>query len=93
MADQKFNPVTRKFYSPGAGGPATQRGAEAGQDAKYDAQARKDQKAKFDAEKGWAGIANVAKRPKGPEYEKQFTAWLMKRGKNEGQRKALKDTE
>jgi len=88
MAD--WNKVTKRWEG---GGPKTQKGAEAGRDAKFDALERQGQEQKFLEEKGWSGMGGAKKRPPKPEYEREFSSWLMKRGKNEGQKKALAETE
>jgi hypothetical protein len=83
----EYDPATKTYN------PLTQRGKEFGKDAKYNARERQEQEQKFLDEKGWSGMGGARKKPPKPEYEKQFSSWLMKRGKNAGQKKALEDTE
>lgn len=58
-------------------------------DSAADVQRKKDQAA-FDTEMGWSGLGGASKRPKQPEYDKQFSDWQMKKAKKKGQSEALK---
>ena len=79
MSEQIWDPVSRKFVSPGVGGNTTQRGVLAGQDARFNELERAQLMQQFLQERGWGGIAGASKRPKGPALETQFNDWLSAR--------------
>jgi hypothetical protein len=54
-------------------------GSEAGKDVKYREAELQRMRQEYDSEMGWAGLGNVAKKPKGSVYEEGFQAWLKKK--------------
>jgi len=60
----------------------SQTGARAGERFETDAEVSAGKaRQKFDTEMGWDGIGGAAKKPKGAEYDRRFSAWRDKQTK------------
>jgi len=69
------------------------KGSMAGKQFDTDEEMRaKKERQEFDTAMGWAGIGGAAKKPRGPEYEKQLVEWRKKKAQSAGQAKALAES-
>lgn len=69
MAEQNWNPNTRRFETPGVSSNTTQRGALAGQDARFAELSEQQLWDQFKKEKGLSAFANKA------QHAGEFNAW------------------